>query len=103
MSIVPFSRFVAFVGLVVVVSVSLLEDCVAFDLGNGSGSWKMSSSSSDSSSSLGFSSGSRDPVVILIRGLECSRNLVGGMSRFACTKVFPFLGMSTDIVGCFDT
>lgn len=76
---------------------------VAFFFGNGSGGSKMSSSFSASSSSLGFSSGSRDPVVILTRGLLCRRNLIGAMSRFACTIVLPFRGMSTDMVGCFET
>lgn len=80
-----------------------LAVAVLFGLGNGSGGSKMSSSFSSSSSSLGFSSGSRDPVVILTRGLECRRNLTGAMSKFACTMVLPLRGKSIDMVGCLFT
>lgn len=83
-------------------SVSFAE-LVVFRFGNGSGGSNMSSSSSANSSSLGFSSGSRDPVVILTRGLECNRTLIGAMSKFACTIVLPLRGTSTDIVGCLLT
>lgn len=79
-----------------------LAEAVVFFFGNGSGGSKISSSISANSSSLGFSSGSREPVVILTRGLECSLNLIGAMSKFAWTIVLPLRGTSTDIVGCFD-
>lgn len=86
-------------------AVSLAPDdsVVAFRFGKGSGGSKMSSSFSLSSSSLGFSRGSRDPVVIFTRGLECNLTFTGGISRFACSIVLPLRGTSTDIVGCLDT
>jgi len=96
--VVSFPFAVAFVDEL---RVSFVE--VEFCLMNGSGGSKISSSISPSSSSPGFSSGSREPVVILTRGLECNRTLMGAMSRLACTIVFPFRGKSTDIVGCFET
>lgn len=76
---------------------------VEFRFGNGSGSWKISSSNSVNSSSLGFSNGSREPVVTLILGLVCNRSFMGAISKFACITFLPLLGKSIDILGYLET
>lgn len=69
--------FVPLVFVMLALEVSLAAE-VAFCFRNGAGGSKMSSSFSLCSSSLGFSSGSRDPVVIFTLGLEWSLNFTGG-------------------------